>query len=67
MDKNPYLATFGMNIAEKIDWDQAAIFSGKGAPGPAPTATPEAPSGPGKSPPGPKPSQSNKPKSQQPQ
>ncbi len=32
--KNPYLATFGMDIADKIDWDKVANTpAGEGAPG----------------------------------
>lgn len=66
--KNPYLATFGMPIQSKIDWEKVVAVSGK-SPGPAPGgAQPEqAPSGPGKSAPGPKPSQSDRPRAKQPQ
>lgn len=67
--KNIYAMTYKLPEAENIDWDRLMAVGGVERPGgaQAPGTPVEAPSGPGKQPPGPKPSQSDKPKSQQPQ
>jgi len=63
--QDPYLATFGMDVADKIDWDKVKTTK---APGPDPQSNPdEAPVGPGVGQPGsPDDNDSDTPRSQRP-
>lgn len=64
--KNPYLMLFGLPVADEVDWDEAARWTGKTGPAPDSTAD-ESPIGPGVGEPGsPDDNETDTPRSQRP-
>ena len=62
---DPYLATFGLEVAKKIDWDKVAVQPKTGPDAQSPADKPKVSSGTGKKPGGPTP-ESNTPRSKRP-
>ena len=62
---DPYLATFGLSIADKIDWEKVSVQPKTGPDAKSPADKPKVSSGTGKKPGGPTP-ESNTPRSKRP-